>query len=143
MFDHALERVVRDLNRADATAAHDVHELREGSVLVVRDADGTHPLLVTQALERRQPRAPRHQVVHLIEVDIVSVVPKRPLKLPLRLRIVGGPDLGRHQRLLAAPIQRLPQHALGGPVHRRRIEQVRSQLQRPIHHPPTLRHITL
>ena len=56
-LDLALARVVRDLDRRDPAAAHDLLELAEGRRAVVRGADRADLALVAQALEQVEPLA--------------------------------------------------------------------------------------
>src|SRR5439155_14824852 len=58
-----------DLDRYDPTGLHHVGELAEGRRAVVGGADGPNLSFLLQALEQRQLVGPRHQVVHLVQID--------------------------------------------------------------------------
>ena len=74
-------------------------------MLIVRRADHAHRALVAQAPQQRKPVVGPDEVVHLIDVHAAAVPARALVRLPLRLVVVGGPQLVGDERIVApAPI---------------------------------------
>ena len=122
-LDLALARVVRDLDRGDAAAAHHVLELVERRRAVVRRADLADLALVAQQLEQVEPLVRRERGCGPGRGRRAAVELDRALGLAARLGVVGRPQLGGHERLVAARAEALRQRSLGLAVHRRGVDE--------------------
>src|SRR2546425_3342100 len=100
-FDLALARVVRNLDRLDASRLDDRRHPSEVRRAPVRDPDRADLALRLELLEVRQVGLPRLEVVDLVEVDHAAVPLKRAADLLAGLARGAGPDLGRDDH--AAP----------------------------------------
>ena len=105
-LDVALARVVGNLDRLHPRIRHHLQQLAEGVPTVVRDADDADGAARLQPFELREPLRPGEQVVDLVDVDAAAEVAERAGDLLLRLAVVGRPDLGRDDGLLAAAFER-------------------------------------
>ena len=83
-LDIAFQRIVGNLDRADAPCAHDGRQLVEGRRAVVRRPDDADLPGVAQPLQCCQMLTPGDEVVNLIEVNAPAEVAQRPPRLRLR-----------------------------------------------------------
>jgi hypothetical protein len=132
LLDVTLPRIVGNLNRRDPAALHRLAQLGERGRLVVCRADGGDASLVFQLFQHRQILPPVDEIVHLVEVhesaDVLQGARGLAASLVRRRRPHFRGDLGG----LAAPAQRKSEDALGLAVHRRRIEEAGTRIERAI-----------
>ncbi len=76
LLDVAFERVVGDLDRADAAGIHQGGEIGKGRGTVVRGADRHDFAFVLQPLEHVEMFAPVDEVMKLVEVDPAAEEPQ-------------------------------------------------------------------
>src|SRR5918994_1085000 len=130
----ALPRVVRELNRVEASGAKSARELGERARRVVSHAHASDPAVVPLRFEPREVLLPRNEVVNLLEVDATAEPVQLPVVLTAGLGAVRRPDLRRDDRAVASRAESPSERALGFAVHRRRVEQVSARLERGVHH---------
>ncbi len=85
----------------------------------MREADDVREAARLQSFEQCEALRPREQVVDLVDVHAAAEVIERTVDLLRCLAVIRRPDLGRDDRPIAPPGERLPQHALSLAVHRR------------------------
>ena len=84
-----------------------------------------------QALEQGEAGGRPDQVVDLVEVDAAEPV-QRALGLALGLGVVGRPQLVGDERLVAAALEAVREHARRLAVHRRGVEKRRAGVERGV-----------
>ena len=82
-LDVAIVRIVGNLDGAHARILHRAPQIAERLRTVVREADHADRAFRLQPLELIEPLSPRHQVVHLVDVDGAAEILERARDLPV------------------------------------------------------------
>ena len=113
-----------------STAARLDHstQLAECGGAVVGRADQTYASFRLELVEQIELLTPRHEIVNLVEIDPSPEECQRSVGLDASFARRRGPDLRGDERPVAPAFERKAEHALGLPVHRRRVEERGSRI---------------